>query len=236
MENFNVEKFVAEVPLNAAAIFEGSPAPPVLGGGEDARLAYAQFQKASADYAEAQKAIKAGVLARLEGQPGEVYCKFCDSFRAIPETVAADRVRKTSWISAVRKQFAGDNPGLSIEAQKDGKVILGYLVEDISNELTNKRIAAILAAAEGIPGVLTTEDAGELRKLVESAEQNAADIARLQKEKAEREEKISQLRSELGAKRNLYRTLKKSGYTVPVELIREKASLARETARMVSFA
>jgi len=158
--------------MKAQEIINNAPQKPEMTASvESYKAAYALYQKE-------QKAYKASVLSSLKGQSEGVWLSLVQDFRAIPQATGAIKVMVTSWTNSIRDAFAKENTGREIRPVKDGTVIVGYVVADIGNELTEKAVAALWENVEKYPSLfvagLTRED---VVNLVELTEKNAATIA-----------------------------------------------------------
>ena len=178
--------------MKAQEIIDNAPQEPEMTASvESYKVAYALYQKE-------QKKYKASVLASLKGQAEGVWLSLVQDFRGIPQTTGAVKVMVSSWTNSVRDAFAKAHPGREIRPVKDGTVIIGYVVADIGNELTEKAVAEIMELVSRYPSLfvagLTRED---VVNLVELTEKNAATIAAYKARQARLAGELKDAREEL---------------------------------------
>jgi len=178
--------------MKAQEIINNQPVKPEMSSSIEAyKVSYALYQKE-------QKKYKADVLASLKGQSEGVWLSLVQDFRAIPQTTGAIKVMVTNWTNSVRDAFAKENPSREIRPVKDGTVIIGYVVADIGNELTEKAAAEIMELVSRYPSLfvagLTRED---VVNLVELTEKNAATIAAYKARQARLADELKTAREEL---------------------------------------
>jgi hypothetical protein len=161
---------VGEIMIAIEIINNAPQKPEMTASVESYKAAYALYQKE-------QKAYKASVLGKLKGQAEGVWLSLVQDFRGIPQTTGAIKVMVTSWTNSIRDAFAKAHPGRVIRPVKDGTQIIGYVVADVGNELTEKAVADVWEKVEKYPSLfvagLTRED---VVNLVEITEKNAATI------------------------------------------------------------
>ena len=180
--------------MKAQEIINKAPKKPEMTASvEDYRTKYSQYQKAQSLY-------KTNIMLKLKGQKENVWLALLNEFRGIDQNSGAIKVMVTSWTNSIRDAFARENLGREIRPVKNGTQIVGYVVSDITNELTEKKVAQIMEIVAEYPGLFISDISKErVNKLVEFTEKNAATIAVYKSRKARLESELKLAKEELAS-------------------------------------
>jgi hypothetical protein len=178
--------------MKAQEILDKSPTKPEMTSTvEEYKAKYSQYQKD-------QKAYKASVLAKLKGQSEGAWLSLVQDFRNMDQSNGATKVMVTSWTCSLRDTFAKENAGREIRPVKDGTMIVGYVVADIGNELTEKAAAQIMDTVAKYPGLFVSDISKEsVIEVIEFAEKNAATIAAFKARQARLAQDLKAAKEEL---------------------------------------